>query len=247
MHINGNKKISLAPRVIFEDNHILLVDKPPAMPAVPDASRDYSLLDWGRAYLKHTRNKPGNVYLAVIHRIDRPVSGLVCFAITSKAASRLSAQLREHRLGKKYLAISAGKPRKPSGSMENYLLKDRKKNVVRLVEKGTQGAKLARTAWKLLECREGLCLYSLVPVTGRPHQLRAHMAAMDCAIFGDWKYGSRDRFLGGRAIALHSFRLSLEHPTRKEKMHFQTPPPKCFPYSAFSHYADWSNVKIDDI
>ncbi len=236
MHIYGNKKYIAGPQVIYEDNHLLVLEKPPGMPSVPDASRDLSLLDWGRTYLKHTRNKPGNVFLAVIHRIDRPVSGLVCFAVTSKAASRLSAQLREHRIGKRYLAVSAGRPLERSGKIENYLRKDRERNVVERAETSQEGAQSAVTRWQMLQCRKDLCLFALEPVTGRSHQLRVHMAGMKCPIFGDRKYGSRDRFLSGRAIALHSFRLSLEHPTRKEMMEFESLPPKCFPYSIFSRY-----------
>ncbi len=220
----------MSPRVIYEDNHLLLLAKPPAMPVVPDASRDPSLLDWGRAYLKHSRNKPGNVFLAVIHRIDRPVSGLVCFAITSKAASRLSAQMRDQRIRKEYLAVSSGKPPGESGVIRNYLFKDRRRNIVSPARREKRGAMLAVTRWRFLESRHSFFLFRLEPVTGRPHQLRVHMAGMKCPVFGDWKYGSRQRFLGGRAIALHSHRLTLEHPTRKEEMSFCSPAPECFPY-----------------
>ncbi len=227
------KKIVAAPRLVFEDNHLLIVDKPASMAVVPDASGDFSLLDWGKRYLKRTRNKPGNVFLAVVHRIDRPVSGLVCFAITSKAASRLSKQLREHRMSKEYLAISANRPDKHSGIIESYLLKDRRKNLVSVVPPGRPRAKRALTRWELISCRKGLCLFLLEPVTGRSHQLRVHMTSLGCPIFGDKKYGSRRRFLNGRGIALHSYRLVLFHPTRGEAMEFRSPLPQYFPYPLF--------------
>lgn len=228
------KKIAVQPRVVFEDNHLLVVDKPPSMPVVPDASSDFSLLDWGKDYLSETRNKPGNVFLAVIHRIDRPVSGLVCFAVTSKAASRLSEQMRDRRIRKEYLAISSVRPHTGSGIIENYLFKNRKRNVVVEVPHGRHGSRFAVTRWELKESRKPFCLFALEPLTGRSHQLRVHMAGLGCPIFGDVKYGSRERFLKGRGIALHSWRLTLFHPTKKEQVRLCSHVPELFPYSFFS-------------
>ena len=221
------------PGVIFEDNHLLVVEKPPSMPVVPDASRDFSLLDWGKDYLRKTRNKPGNVFLAVIHRIDRPVSGLVCFAVTSKAASRLSEQMRGRRIRKEYLAISGRIPDRDSGTLKNYLIKDRRRNVVTSVAEGQSGARLAVTRWELKRQRGPFSLFGLKPVTGRSHQLRVHMSGLGCPIFGDVKYGSSERFLDGRGIALHSWKLTLLHPTKRQQMQFCSHPPELFPYSIF--------------
>ncbi len=221
------------PDVIYQDNHLLILNKPAAMPVVPDSSRDFSLLDWGRAYIKKSKGKPGNVFLAVVHRIDRPVSGLVCFARTSKAASRLSAQMRERNIIKEYFAVSCCSPGKDSGRMENFMSKDRRRNVSAIVEQGHPGAKLAVTDWSVLQRSGPYCLFRLRPVTGRPHQLRVHMASLNCPIFGDIKYASRDRFLQGRGIALHSGRLVLLHPTRQEIMDFKASLPGLFPFSLF--------------
>jgi len=232
--IMESKNFLYKPYVVYQDNHLLIMNKPSGMPVVPDSSGDFSLLDHGKAYLKYTRNKPGNVFLAVIHRIDRPVSGLVCFAVTSKAASRLSSQLRLRQIKKTYVAISQRKPGVQKGRIENLLVKDRKKNVVTETQKESKGAKLSVTDWEVLLCNDSLCLFRLYPVTGRPHQLRVHMAGMGCPIFGDKKYGSRSRFLKGRGIALHSYSLGIQHPVRNEKMEFTCPLPGVFPYNVFN-------------
>ncbi len=227
------KKIITHPKVIFEDNHLLLINKPPSMPVVPDSSKDYSLLEWGKDYLKHSRNKHGNVFLAVIHRIDRPVSGLVCFATTSKAASRLSAQLREQRVKKQYLAISKERPDGFSGMIKNYLMKDRKRNLARISAKGEAGSKYSVTKWQLLAYKQGFGGFLLKPVTGRPHQLRIHMAMLGCPIFGDFKYGSKEKFLEGRGIALHSYKITFSHPTKRDVVTFTAVPPDCAPFTLF--------------
>ncbi len=221
------------PKVIYEDNHLLVLSKPACMPTVPDASRDESLLDWGRAYLKQTRNKPGNVFLGVVHRLDRPVSGVVCLAITSKAAARLSDQMRQKLIKKTYIGISRFRPEGKSGMVENHLLKDRRANMVRIVdgEKGRK-ARFARTRWEYLGESGGFHLIRLVPETGRPHQLRVHCASMGCVLAGDLKYGDISP-LEDRSVALHASSLKLVHPVRKEEMVFSAPMPDIIPWSLF--------------
>jgi 23S rRNA pseudouridine1911/1915/1917 synthase len=213
-------------KVLFEDNHLLVLFKPACLPTVPDSSRDPSLLEWGKRYLKETRGKPGNVFLGVVHRLDRPVSGVVCFAKTSKSASRLSSQLRSGAVVKTYIALTAGSPPSDEGFLEHRLRKDRARNRVQVVPEGDNdtGTRLARTAWKVLDRREGLCLLELKPLTGRPHQLRVQCAAMGCPLAGDIKYGAPEPLPDG-SIALHALRLELLHPTRQERLVFEAAPP----------------------
>ena len=233
---NFNQPVSepIIPRVIYEDNHLLVMFKPASMPVVPDSSKDYSLLDWGKNYIKTTCKKPGNVFLAVVHRIDRPVSGLVCFARTSKAASRLSHQLRKRSIKKHYLACVDKRPGQLSGIIETFLKKNHRTNVVSVVTEKTPGAKKAITRWKIVSESRGLFLLCLEPVTGRAHQLRVQLSkVLDCPILGDVKYGSRKKILGGRGLALHSWRLEIEHPTKKEPLEFYAPLPGYHPFSLF--------------
>jgi 23S rRNA pseudouridine1911/1915/1917 synthase len=191
------------------------------MPVVPDSSGDFSLLDWGKAYLKESRDKKGNVFLGVVHRIDRPVSGIVCFAVTSKAASRLSDQMRRRVIKKTYIGLSDKRPPGMKGRLEHWLLKDRRENRVTLFDKPAEGAKKAVTSWKYKGVEKGFHKLLLFPETGRPHQLRAQCAAMGCPLAGDAKYGSRHPFARG-AIGLHALGMDMVHPVKKIVMKFRT-------------------------
>jgi 23S rRNA pseudouridine1911/1915/1917 synthase len=204
--------------VVYEDNHLLIVSKPACVPTVPDSSGDTSLLDWGKMYLKRTRNKPGNVFLGVVHRLDRPVSGIVCFAVTSKAASRLSEELRAHMMIKTYLAMTKGRPPSRQGILEHMLKKDRARNIVHICPEDA-GGKFARTSWRLLDTRDDISLLELRPTTGRPHQLRVQCASMGCPLLGDVKYGAREA-LPDLSIGLHAYKIGLLHPTRRQWMDF---------------------------
>nr|HDM99759.1 RNA pseudouridine synthase [Deltaproteobacteria bacterium] len=215
---------------------MLVLSKPACVPTVPDSSKDMSLLDWGRIYLKKTRNKPGNVFLGVVHRLDRPVSGIVCLAVTSKAASRLSENLRTHRMSKTYLALTENRPPSEHGVLEHILKKNNAKNVVKIISPGLTKApgKLARTVWKLLEAKEDIYLLELKPETGRPHQLRVQCAAMGCPLMGDVKYGAKTP-LPDASIGLHAHKLEFLHPVRKERLSLSTPPPDSGPWKKLSH------------
>ena len=236
-----NKAQIQAPNldIIYEDNHLLVLNKPAGMPVVPDSSGDESLLDLGKEYIRRTKHKKGNVFLAVVHRIDRPVSGLVCFARTSKAASRLSDQMRKRKISKEYLAVVPSIPRGESATIDNYLKKDRKRNRVTIVSSDADGGKRAVTRWKVLSQREGKCLLHIEPLTGRPHQIRIHLAqSLAVPIIGDVKYGSRERVLGGKGVALHAWRLGFMHPTLKTKMELCCPLPSYYPFSIFENLVD---------
>jgi len=213
--------------VLYVDNHLLVVDKPAGLPVVPDASEDASLLDRARAWVKREYDKPGNVFLGVVHRLDRPVSGVVCFARTSKGARRLTDAFRARRVDKVYWGVATRAPREAQGVLVQWLVKDRARNVVRAVEPARAralGAKEARTTWRVLARASGRVLLELAPETGRPHQLRVAAASLGCPLAGDLKYGA-DAPLDDRSVALHARRLALDHPTRDERLSFEAPPP----------------------
>ncbi len=212
-------------RILYEDKQIICINKPACIPTVPDSSGDLSLLEMAKAYIKRSANKPGNVFLAVVHRLDRPVSGIVCFAKRSKAASRLSMQMRDHQIKKEYISVVTGCPDKNSGVSRGFISKDRRRNLVKF-QTGNAGkagnGKEAVTAWEVLEKRDGLCLIRLRPETGRPHQLRVTMAALRCPIIGDLRYGPGPP-LPDRSIALHAERLLFAHPITGRRMEIQAP------------------------
>jgi 23S rRNA pseudouridine1911/1915/1917 synthase len=201
--------------VLCIDNHVLVLNKPAGVPTVPDSSRDESLLEQAKEYLRRTCNKPGAVYLGVVHRLDRPVSGVVLFARTSKAAGRLSAQFRGRHVDKTYWAVCGAAPRGKEGVIEQWLVKDTVKNRVRVVEAAAQGARLARTRWKCLASttsgKKRRFLVELVPETGRPHQLRVALASLGAPLLGDLKYGA-PAALPDASIALHARKLVVSHP-----------------------------------
>ncbi len=215
-------------KVLYHDNHLLAVDKPAGMPTVPDASGDENLLDSARAWVEREYKKPGRAFLGVVHRLDRPVSGVVLFARTSKAAKRLTAAFRERRVEKVYQGIATDDLPEEEGTIEHWLKKDRDKNVVASFAEPVDGAQRAVTHWRVLErAREGgelRVLVELRPETGRPHQLRAAMAALGAPLLGDRKYGAR-RALPDRRIALHALELAVAHPTRGETVRFTAPAP----------------------
>jgi 23S rRNA pseudouridine1911/1915/1917 synthase len=229
-----------AVKALLLDNHLLALDKPAGVPVQADASGDRSLQQMGQAYLKREFDKPGEVFLAIVHRLDRPVSGVVLFARTSKAASRLSDAWRRGDVRKGYLAVAevADEARAEaalaagSGEREEWLLKDRERNLVRAVAPGTEGARLARTRWRLLGRAGRRVLLGLEPVTGRSHQLRVACARMGLPLLGDLKYGARGP-LPDRSVALHAAVLEVPHPVREERPRISAPPPAGFAAAGF--------------
>lgn len=215
--------------VLYADNHLLGLAKPAGVPSVPDASGDESLLDAARAWVKREKEKPGAVYLGVVQRLDRPVSGVLVFARTSKAAARLTAALRTRDVEKVYCAVGAGEPPGSEGVLEQWLWKDAARNLVRVVPGERPGAKHARTRWRVL-ARAGSgpgarVLLELRPETGRAHQLRVAAASLGLPLLGDLKYGAA-RPLPDRSIALHARELELPHPTRPERVRLVCAPPQ---------------------
>ena len=216
-------------KVIYEDNHIIVVEKPPNIPSQGDKTEDVDMLTLIKEYLKEKYNKPGNVYLGLVHRLDRPVGGVMIFAKTSKAASRLSNQVRERVLKKEYLAIVDCKPEKDKDTLENYLLKNERTNTSRIVKENTPGSKYAKLDYEVLKYNEeiNLSLLKILLHTGRHHQIRVQLAGMGHSICGDQKYGTRGR---GKQISLWAYKLTIEHPITKESMTFTDLPEPCGPW-----------------
>jgi 23S rRNA pseudouridine1911/1915/1917 synthase len=210
-------------KVLYEDNHLLVVVKPVNMPTQEDSSGDMDLLRKLKEYIKETYNKPGNVYLGLVHRLDRPVGGVMVFAKTSKAASRLSNSIRERTFQKKYIAIVHGTPKPSHGKLTHYVVKDEKLNKVYCVSKDHEGAKEAILEYSVVGTTENLSLIQIHLHTGRPHQIRVQMKAMDCPLYGDQKYGAEVN-KPGQQIALWSMHIGFEHPTTKEQLNFYSLP-----------------------
>jgi 23S rRNA pseudouridine1911/1915/1917 synthase len=215
--------------ICYEDNHLLVVDKPAGLPTVGVKSGSPSLAKVAKAYLKRRYAKPGNVYLGAVSRLDAPVSGLVVLAKTSKSASRLSQQIRERRMQKRYWALVAGELKQASGIWIDDLRKDEASRTVRVVRRGGKRAELA---FRVLAFSAGLTLVQIDLQTGRKHQIRVQFSSRGWPIVGDRKYGSRFPF--GNGIALHSVALGLDHPTRRTRLSFSRRPPESWNLDRFS-------------
>ena len=212
-------------KVIFEDNHIIVVQKPVNIPSQGDKTGDEDMLTIIKEYIKQKYNKPGNVYLGLIHRLDRPVGGVMVFAKTSKAAARLSEQVRNKEFKKTYLAIVDGKLEKSEAVLENYLLKNERTNTSKVVTEGTKNAKYAKLEYEVIKYNEETNL-SLVKVklhTGRHHQIRLQFSNIGHSLYGDQKYGTRGK---GKQICLWAYELTIKHPITKQEMTFNTEPEK---------------------
>lgn len=208
--------------VLYLDNHLLVVDKPPGLLAQADATGDADVLTLGKAYLKERFGKPGNVFLGLVHRLDRPASGVMVLARTSKAAARLSEQFRRRRPVKRYLALVEGRL-EGAGRWEDHLRKTDQRRV-EVVPAGAPGALDARLAWQALATDGRRTLVDVALETGRPHQIRVQFSHRGHPLLGDRRYGARER-LDGRTLALHCWRLEVDHPTRGEVMRWSAPPP----------------------
>ncbi|MCI8310008.1 MAG: RluA family pseudouridine synthase [Clostridia bacterium] len=209
--------------VIYEDNHIIVVEKPANIPSQEDKTKDIDMLTIIKKYLKEKYSKPGEVYLGLVHRLDRPTGGVMVFAKTSKAASRLSEQIRNKEFSKQYLAIVDGKMEENSGCFKDYLVKNERTNTSKIASKEVKNAKEAILDYEVIKYNEEINL-SLVKVnlhTGRHHQIRVQFAFRNHSLCGDQKYGTRGR---GKGLALWAYSLSIIHPITKERMEFKCEP-----------------------
>lgn len=217
------KGMNMKLKVIYEDNHIIVVEKIPNVPSQEDKTGDTSMMTLIKEYIKEKYDKPGNVYLGLVHRLDRPVGGVMVFAKTSKAASRLSNQVREKVFKKEYLAVVDGKLEQEKGTLENYLYKDKKTNTSYVVNKDKKDSKYAKLDYEVIKYdkENDLSLIKINLYTGRHHQIRVQLSNFGHSIYGDQRYGSRGK---NKQIALWAYKLIIEHPTKKEKIEFEDLP-----------------------
>lgn len=210
--------------IVYEDNHILVVVKPQNIGVCPDETKDANLLDLLKDYLVKKYDKPGEAYLGLVHRLDRPTGGVMVFAKTSKAAARLQENMKTGAFEKRYYAITVGKLRERRGILKNMLLKDPQKNQVYAVPYTTEGAKLAVLEYRTVQEIGGYSLVDVNLITGRTHQARVQLATQNAPIFGDQKYGQGKTPVGYH-LALWAYELRFPHPTTKEIMVFKVLPP----------------------
>lgn len=207
--------------VLYEDNHIIVVVKPSNILSQSDSTNDIDMLTLIKEYLKEKYKKPGNVYLGLVHRLDRPVSGVMVFAKTSKAASRLSKQISSHEFKKKYLAVVNGLFENKRGELVNYIVKENNNNSK--ISVNNEG-KLAKLKYSVLEEKkdENLSLIEIDLETGRHHQIRVQFSNINHPLYGDQRYGTLDK----KQIALHAYKVIFNHPVKNEIMIFEKYPEK---------------------
>ena len=210
-------------KVIYEDNHIIVVEKIPNVPSQADKTGDIDMQTLVKQYIKEKYHKPGDVYIGLIHRLDRPVGGIMVFARTSKAAARLSEEVRNKTFKKKYLAVVDGIIEQKNGILEDYLYKDERNNISKVVNKDKKNAKLAKLDFEVLDydAKRNLSLLKINLHTGRHHQIRVQFANFGHSLFGDQKYGVRGK---GKQIRLWAYETTIVHPVKKEEMTFKSFP-----------------------
>ena len=223
--------------VLYEDNHIIIVSKRAGEIVQGDKTGDVPLSETVAAYLKEKYSKPGNVFIGVPHRLDRPVSGVVVLAKTSKALSRLNDMFRAGSVDKRYLAIVKNKPEEPQGRLENWLVRNEKQNRSYAYDKEVPGSKKAVLNYKLVASSVNYNLLEVELLTGRHHQIRCQLAKMGCPIKGDLKYGA-ERSNPDGSISLHAFHVTFEHPVSHEMIDVKAPLPDDSLWQSFRDAAD---------
>lgn len=220
----ANREHRIHVEVIYEDNHLIAVNKPAGVLVHGDDTGDVTLADAVKEYIKIRYKKPGDVFLGVIHRLDRPVSGVVVFARTSKALTRMNQLFKERAIQKTYYAIVNQTPDPLEGKLVHYITKDHKKNVAKASLNAKKGGKKATLSYELFKGLDGYYLLKVFPDTGRPHQIRVQLASMGCPIVGDLKYGF-SRWNEDRSICLHCKSLEFIHPVKKEPVKIEADVP----------------------
>lgn len=219
---------SVMINILYEDNHVLCVVKPANLPVQADNTKDEDLLTLVKQYLKEKYNKPGNVYLGLVHRLDRPVGGAMILAKTSKAASRLSESIRVKAIDKVYYAILDGVPKKQSDTLVDYLTKDTKTNIVSVTN--AKVGKKSILHYQVLAAKNGHTLVEIHLETGRPHQIRVQFASRNLPLVGDQRYNKNAKKV---QIALWAVSLTFPHPTTKDKITIHSDPPEIWPWTEF--------------
>lgn len=220
--------------ILFEDNHIIVVHKPQGVPSQADESGDKDMLTMVKEYIKEKYNKPGNVFVGLVHRLDRPTGGVMVFAKNSKSASRLCEQIKTGEFDKTYFAVVNGSMPNVAGRLVNYLKKDEKQNKVSIVPKLEEGAKKAELEYKVLARTDKYSLLKIKLYSGRSHQIRVQLANAKCSIVGDNKYGKGEKVL----LNLYAVELGFVHPVSKQKMVFRVYPPETL--------EAWKNFKLEN-
>ena len=226
--------MDIEKQIIFEDNQVIVIVKPQGVLSQGDDTGDENLVDLLKAYVKKKYDKKGNVFIGLVHRLDRPTGGLMVFAKTSKAASRLSQQIVDGDFEKSYLACVVGEPKEQSATLVNYLEKDEKLNIVKCLNYAKATAKKAELSYSVVETKNKLSLVKVNLETGRSHQIRVQFANIGCPLFGDSKYGGD--IVKGWDLALWAYSLKFIHPTTKDSMVFKCEPPM--------DMLPWKNFKI---
>jgi len=237
--MKGNNT-DISQRILFEDNHLIIVNKLPSEIVQGDKTGDLSMIDTVKAYIKNTYHKPGEVFLGLVNRIDRPVSGAVLFARTSKALTRMNELLKAREIRKTYWAIVKESPPSDAGELIHFLKKNESQNKAIVYNKEVGGSQRAHLAYKILARSDQYFLLEIDLFTGRHHQIRAQLSAMGCPIRGDLKYGY-PRSNPDASISLHSRSVSFIHPVRKEQIMVIAPPPDDTLWNYFK-----SNIETDE-
>lgn len=225
MNTSINKDSIWEDQIVYEDNHIIIINKLPSEIVQGDKTGDMPLSEKVKNFIKVRDHKPGNVFCGVIHRLDRPVSGLVIFAKTSKALSRFNELFRDKAISKSYLAVVKNKPQQNKALLTHYLLKNEKNNTSKAFDQEVKGSLKAQLEYELISSSDNYHLLKVNLITGRHHQIRCQLAAIGCPIKGDLKYGFNRTNEGG-FIHLHSYQLNFIHPIKKEKISIE-----CLPIS----------------
>lgn len=210
--------------VLYEDNHIIIVNKMPGEIVQGDKTGDVPLSETVKAWIKERHNKPGNVFLGVVHRLDRPVGGVVMFAKTSKALSRLNEMFKQGKIHKTYWAITANRPEKPEATLTGYLTSVERNNKSYIHDQPVNGSKEARLSYRLLNSTDRYNLLEVNLMTGRKHQIRVQLASIGCPIRGDLKYGARRSNPDG-SISLMARSIEFVHPVSGQPVHVTAPVP----------------------
>lgn len=219
-------------KILYEDNHVLGIMKTPGWLSQGDRTGDESVLDWAKDYVKHKYNKPGKVYMGCVHRLDRPSSGVMIYAKTSKALKRLNREFAERKTDKRYMAIVQGEMPRFNDQLIHYLKKDRKTNKVKAYNKSKPKTQKAILQYTLVGEINGMFLLDIKLETGRPHQIRTQLAQKGFPIVGDTKYGAMHN-LKQKEIALHCYKLSVKHPTKDTYITLKSKPLHIDPWRKF--------------
>ncbi len=223
----------LSSLILYEDNHLLAINKPTGVLVQGDETGDEPLVEICKKYIKEKYNKPGEVFLGVVHRLDRPVSGVVVFARTSKALERMNELFRDRQTKKIYWAVVKNQPKEEAGTLVHWLVKNEKNNKVTAFSKENKDGQRSELNYRTVKLQSGYCLLEVNPITGRPHQIRVQLASLGCVIVGDVKYGYSVPN-SDKSICLHARQLTFVHPVKKETVSIQAPLPKQEVWNLFS-------------